>query len=63
MVNIHPTAVIDSKAELGIGVSIGPYCCVGANVRLGDNVNLKSHAVIEASRVSVPIVRYFHLQW
>ncbi len=47
MVNIHPTAVIDSKAEIGIGVSIGPYCCVGANVRLGDNVILKSHAVIE----------------
>ena len=47
MVDIHPTAVVDSKAELGIGVSIGAYCCVGPNVTLGKDVKLKSHAVIE----------------
>jgi len=43
---IHPTAVIDSKAELGNDVSIGPYCVVGEHVRMGDNCELMSHVVI-----------------
>ncbi len=44
--NIHPTAVIEDGAALGADVKIGPYCVVGANVKLGDGVDLKSHAVI-----------------
>jgi UDP-N-acetylglucosamine acyltransferase len=45
--SIHPTAVVDSAAEIGAGVEIGPYCVVGSNVRLGDHVKLRSHVVIE----------------
>ncbi len=45
--NIHPTAIISSKAELGESVRIGPYSIVGDNVHLSDNVELKSHVVIE----------------
>lgn len=47
MTDIHPTAVIDPKANLGTGGSIGAYCCVGAEVQLGDGVQLKSHVVLE----------------
>ncbi len=43
---IHPSAVIESGAELGAGVEVGPFCVVGAQVRLHDGVRLKSHVVL-----------------
>jgi UDP-N-acetylglucosamine acyltransferase len=46
---IHPTAIVDSKAELGPGVCIGPYCLVGPDVVLGENTALFSHAVVTGS--------------
>ena len=42
---IHPTAVVDSNAELG-DVEIGPYAVVGAGVTLEDGVRVGPHAVI-----------------
>ena len=44
---VHPTAIVSSGAQLGAGVKIGPYCIVGANVVLHDDVELISHVVIE----------------
>lgn len=44
---IHPTAIIDSRAQIGCDVSIGPYCVVGAHVTLEDQVNLVSHVSLE----------------
>lgn len=44
---IHPTAIIDPKAELATDVEVGPYCVIGANVRIGAGSLLKSHVVIE----------------
>lgn len=44
--SIHPTAIIEDGAKLGSGVKIGPYCHVGCNVTLGDEVELVSHAVV-----------------
>lgn len=44
---IHPTAVVDSAAELGADVEIGALCYVGAGVRLGDGCRLHHHASIE----------------
>jgi UDP-N-acetylglucosamine acyltransferase len=46
-VTIHPLAVVDSGAELGTDVVIGPFCTVGPNVRLGDRVKLRSHVNVE----------------
>ena len=46
-VDIHATAVVDSKAQLGEGVVIGPYCVVGPDVKLGDRVHLFSHVVVD----------------
>jgi len=43
---IHPSAIVERGAELGQGVRIGPFCHVGAQVRLGDGVELKSHVVV-----------------
>ena len=42
--SIHPTAVIDSRAELGAGIELGAYATVGPNVRLGEGVVLRAHA-------------------
>ena len=44
---IHPTAIIDPKAQIGQDVFIGPFCTVGANVKLGDRVRLVSHVVVD----------------
>lgn len=45
--DIHPSAVVDPAARLADGVSIGPFCVVGAGVSLGPDVKLLSHVVIE----------------
>lgn len=47
MADIHPSAVVDPKAELADSVKIGPFCMVGPNVKLGENVELLSHVVVE----------------
>ena len=44
---IHPTALVEDGAQLGINVEIGPFCHVGPKVKLGDNVRLMSHVVIQ----------------
>lgn len=45
--NIHPTSIIAESAKLGKNVKVGPYCIIGPEVVLHDNVELKSHVVIE----------------
>ena len=52
MAEIHPTAIVDSGAELGEGVVVGPYCTVGAEVVLEKGVRLISHAVV-AGRTTI----------
>ena len=46
---IHKSSVIDSKAKIGKDVKIGPFCFVGANVQLGDGVELISNVHIEGN--------------
>lgn len=43
----HPTAVVDSRAEVADGVEIGPYCTIGPGVRIGSGTRLISHVTIE----------------
>lgn len=43
---IHPTAVVDPRAELGSDVEIGAYCVVEAGARLGDSCKLGPHVHI-----------------
>jgi UDP-N-acetylglucosamine acyltransferase len=43
---IHPTALVEKGAELDSGVSVGPFCLVGPNVKLGRGTKLISHAVV-----------------
>ncbi|MGE3622266.1 MAG: acyl-ACP--UDP-N-acetylglucosamine O-acyltransferase [Bdellovibrionales bacterium] len=57
--DIHPTAVIDPAARLGAGVNIGPYCIVGPDVTLEDNVRLVAHVVVDGrTRIGTDTVIY-----
>ena len=47
MSHIHPTAVVDPKAEIDSSVSIGPYTVVGPNVKIGAGTTVGAHCVIE----------------
>ena len=47
MSNIHPTAIVDPKAELDSSASVGPYTVIGPNVRLGAGTTVGPHCVIE----------------
>lgn len=56
---IHPTAIVHAKAELGAGVRIGPYAIVGEDVRLGDGTEVGPHAVLEGRLEVGPRCRIF----
>ncbi|MGL1934766.1 MAG: acyl-ACP--UDP-N-acetylglucosamine O-acyltransferase [Fibrobacterales bacterium] len=43
---IHPTAIISPLAQLGQGVSIGPYSIIEDGVTIGDNTTITSHVHI-----------------
>ena len=45
--NIHPTAIVSSKAELAPNVEIGPYSIIGDHVVLHPDVKIGSHVVVE----------------
>lgn len=44
---IHPTAIIDSRAKLGPGVRIGAFSVIGPEVVLGSDVEIGNHVTIE----------------
>jgi UDP-N-acetylglucosamine acyltransferase len=44
--SIHPTAVVDPKAELDTSVYIGPYAVIEAGVRIAADTRVMPHAVV-----------------
>lgn len=44
---IHPTAIVEPGAQLGVDVVVGPYAYVGPEVVLGDGCVLHHHATVE----------------
>ena len=44
---IHPTAIIDSQAEISTDAEVGPYCIVGAGVAVGPRTRLLAHVYLE----------------
>ncbi|AMO21659.1 acyl-ACP--UDP-N-acetylglucosamine O-acyltransferase [Ramlibacter solisilvae] len=47
MANIHPTAIVDPKAQVDASVTIGPYSIVGPHVKIGAGTWVGPHVVIE----------------
>lgn len=46
MANIHPTAIVDSKAELATDVEVGPYAIIGPDVKIGEGTIVQAHAYL-----------------
>jgi UDP-N-acetylglucosamine acyltransferase len=44
---IHPTAIVDLKADIDSSVQIGPYAVVGPDVRIGAGTKIGPHTTIE----------------
>jgi UDP-N-acetylglucosamine acyltransferase len=44
---IHPTAIIDSKADIDSNVDVGPHSIIGANVKIESGTVIGPHVVIQ----------------
>jgi UDP-N-acetylglucosamine acyltransferase len=57
--SIHPTAIVDPRAELGRNVTVGPYCLLGGGVELGDGCRLHNQVTIAGNTVVGPGCEFF----
>jgi len=48
---IHSTAIVDSDAQVGDGVTIGPWALVGPGVTIGDGTTIGPRVLIERDTV------------
>lgn len=46
MPEIHPTAIVDKKAELADDVIVGPFSIIESNVRIGKGAQIHSHVLV-----------------
>jgi len=46
MATIHPTAIVDAKAELAADVEVGPYAIIGPHVKIGEGTHVQAHAYL-----------------
>lgn len=60
MTDIHSSAIVSSKAELGNNVKVGPYSIIEDNVIVGDNTEIMSKVVLAEGAVLGKDVRVFH---
>jgi len=44
---IHPTAIVNSKAEIDTNVKIGPFSVIGENVSIGSGTVIESHVIVD----------------
>jgi UDP-N-acetylglucosamine acyltransferase len=45
--NIHPSAIVHSKAEVADNVIIGPFCVIGDDVKIGEDSRLEPSVIVE----------------
>lgn len=46
VIKIHPTAIVDSKAQLAPDVEVGPYSIIGPNVQIDSGTKIGPHVVV-----------------
>lgn len=56
---IHPSAIVDPRAELAADVSVGPYSIIGPHVRIGAGTVIGPHVTIEGRTTIGPGNRIF----
>ena len=47
-VEIHPLAYVHPKAELGVGVTVGPFAVIEEHVKIGDNSIIHTHGIVRS---------------
>ncbi|MDX2474233.1 MAG: hypothetical protein QNL91_11030, partial [Candidatus Krumholzibacteria bacterium] len=57
---IHPTAVVDTAAQLGHNVKIGPHSVIGPDVAIGPNCVIGSSVLITGKTTIGRSNRFFH---
>lgn len=45
--NIHPTAIIDSKANIDPSVTVGPFSIIGPDVTIGAGTTVSNHVTLK----------------
>ena len=60
MTQCHPTAVVDSRAEIGERVKIGPFVVVEPGVTIGEDCSIEAHAVLRRELGNGVVVRLAH---
>jgi UDP-N-acetylglucosamine acyltransferase len=58
-VQIHPTAIVDAKAQIAAGTVIGPYCVIGADVVLGPECWLQHHVTLGGPMKAGPRNKFY----
>jgi UDP-N-acetylglucosamine acyltransferase len=48
---IHPTAIIDSSANIAQDAHVGPYVVIGAEVEIGEGTRIGAHTIICGSTI------------
>jgi UDP-N-acetylglucosamine acyltransferase len=46
VIKIHPTAIVDRKAQLAPDVEVGPYSIIGPNVKIDSGTKIGPHVVV-----------------
>jgi len=46
MTNIHPSAIVESGAQIASSAKIGPFCYISSQAKIGENVQLLSNVTI-----------------
>jgi len=57
---IHPTAIVDPRAKLAAGVSVGPYTVIDGDVEVGEGTSIGAHCVLTGHTAIGRDNRIFH---
>lgn len=60
MLDIHASAIVHPRAQLGDDVTVGPYSVIGADVVIGDGTWIGAHVVIDGRTTLGARNRVFH---
>ena len=58
--NIHPTAIVSEKANLGQNVTVGPFTIIEDDVTIGDNTEIHAHVLIRNGATIGNNCKIFH---